>query len=187
MYIIFSVRIDHPVVAKLRDELGGRPRRIRMCDANAQRQKVSIAANAAYTIRVAVKVRDRRIDVWVGQELACISLAGDFDVPLFTLNAPDRIGFRSAMAGSVRIGLEKLPVFTQDGRVAAVQKNILDSREVRTLVAFHPFRKGEAIHFYRNGMTLYARNEDVTSELIDMIIAVADVVPICGTFAKKHR
>jgi hypothetical protein len=128
-----------------------------------------------------VKVGGKRIKVKVGEELACISLAGEFDVSLFTVNAPGRIGFRSMMAGNVRIGLERLPVFTQDGRVVAAQKKILDSREMRTLVAFHQFREGEAIHFYRNGILLYARNEDVTSELIGMIIAVGDALPICAT------
>jgi hypothetical protein len=175
------VRIDHPVVARLRAAFGGKPRRITLNDANTRRQRVSDASNTAYTIRISGKVGERRIKVSVGEELACISLAGDFEVPLFTLNAPDRMGFRSQRAGNVRIGLEKMPVFTQDGRVAAVQRNVLDSREMRTLVAFHPFREGEAIHFYRNGINLYTRNEDVTAELIGMVRAVADILPICGT------
>ena len=58
------------------------------------------------------------------------------------------------------------------------QQRVLDSKEMRTLVAFHGFREGEAIHFYRNVLVLYARNDDVTVELVSMVSAVANVVPI---------
>jgi len=124
--------------------------------------------------------------VEVGEELACVSVRGEFDVPLFTLNAPDRMGFRSKMAGNVGFGLEKLLMFTKDGRVATIQKSILDSREMRTLIALHPFREGEAMHFYRNAINLYARNEDITVDFIGMVSAVADVITVCGAERKKH-
>jgi hypothetical protein len=170
------VRIDHPVVARLRAAYGGKPTRVRTFDANARRQRVSIESNSAYSIRVAMTIGGRKIEVFVGDELACISVFGDFDMARFTLNAPDLIGFRSRSVGIVQIGPEKLPVFTEDGSISGIQKRVLDPKEMRTLVAFHSFREGEAIHFYRNGILLYARNEDVTEELILMLNALANTL-----------
>jgi hypothetical protein len=177
VYIIFCVRIDHPVAARLRVAFGGKAGRIKLFDANARRQRVSMATSTAYTICVAITVGGRRIKVFAGDELACVSLSGDFDVARFSLNAPDRIGHRSQRAGTVRIGPEKLDVFTEAGSITGMQKRVLDSKEMRTLIAFHSFREGEAIHLYRNGVLLYARNEDITPDLIGMLNALANVLP----------
>lgn len=123
-------------------------------------------------------VEGRKIHVYIGDELACISVFGEFDVPRFTVNAPDRAGFKSQRAGNVRIGVEKATIYTEDGTITEMQKRILDSKEMRSLVAFHRFREGEAIHFYRNVLVLYARNDDMTVELVAMVSAVAKAVPI---------
>jgi hypothetical protein len=123
-------------------------------------------------------VEGRKVHVDVGGELARISIFGEFDVPLLTVNAADRIGFKSQRAGNVRIGVETTTVYTSDGTITEVQKRILDSKEMRTLVAFRCFREGEAIHFYRNALVLYARNDDVTVELVAVVSAVANALPI---------
>jgi hypothetical protein len=123
-----------------------------------------------------MKVDGRRIQVYFGEELACIRLSGNFDTPIFTVNAPDYFG-QTKNAGKVQIGPEKLMLFSTDGNITGIQKRILDSQAMRTLVAFHSFRKGEAIHFYGNGICLYLRNEDVNAALIRMLNAVAYAAP----------
>jgi hypothetical protein len=168
------VRNDHSAVARLRVAYGGRRSRINLFDANARRQH---ASSTGYTDCVAIKIGSRRTKVYLGEELACISTLGNFDLPLLTVNAPDRMGFRSKEAGTVRIGPEKLTLFTEDGSIADIHKRVLDSKEMRTIIAFHSFREGEAIHFYRNGILLYARKDDVNTELIGMLNALANILP----------
>jgi len=69
----------------------------------------STQTGSGYTNRVAMKIGGRITEVYLGGELACISTSGEFDLPLFTVNAPDRMGFRTNYAGTVRIGPEKSP------------------------------------------------------------------------------
>jgi hypothetical protein len=166
------VRNDLPLVARLRAVYGGSVSRIDLYDANASRQR---ADSTRYTNRFLMKVDGRRIQVYFGEELACIRLSGNFDGPIFTVNAPDYFG-RTKNAGKVQIGPDRLILFSPDGNITDIQKRILDSKEMRTLVAFHSFRKGEAIHLYRNGLCLYLRNEDVNAALIRMLNAVAIAV-----------
>lgn len=173
-YILLPVRNDPPLVARLRAVYGGSLSRINLHDANASRQR---ANSTSYTSRFLTKVDGRRTQVYFGEELACIQLSGDFDLPLLTLNAPDHIGFRTKHAGTVHIGLEKLNVFSENGDLSDKQKQVLDSKQMRTLLAFHSFREGEAIHFFRNGLCLYLRAEDVTAALIRMLSAVANALP----------
>jgi hypothetical protein len=109
--------------------------------------------------------------------LACISVFAEFDVPRFTVNAADRCGFKSQRAGNVQIGPMTVEVFTEDGTLAEVQKHVLDSGEMRTFVTSHAFRSGEAMHFYRNALVLYARNEDIAPELVAKVNMVANIVP----------
>jgi hypothetical protein len=175
--MILPVRIDHPVAARLRVAYGGKPRRVKVFDANTRRQRVETTTSTAFTICVAMAVGGRKIKVLAGDELACISVHGDFDVTRFSLNEPNWIGHRSLRAGTVRIGPEKLDVFTEEGTITDTQKGVLNSKEMRTLIAFHSFREGESIHFYRNGVLLYARNEDVTTELIAMLCALTNSLP----------
>ena len=177
-YTISLVKIENPVVARLRSAYRARTSRVEHRDANARRQLASADTDFAYSIRVAMTVEGRKVHVYVGRELARISVFGEFEVPLFTLNAADRAGFKSQRAGSVRIGVETATVYTTDGTITEVQKRVLDSKEMRTLVAFRRFREGEAIHFYRNVLVLYARNDDVTVELVAMVSALANAVPI---------
>ncbi len=118
--------------------------------------------------------------MYVEEELACISVFAEFDAPRFTVNAADRSGFKSQRAGNVRIGAVTMEVYTEDGTIAEVQKRVLNSKEMRALVAFHPFRDGEAMHLYRNVLVLYARVDDVTPELVATVSAVANTVPITG-------
>jgi hypothetical protein len=171
------VRIKHPVAEELRRAFGARTSRIDLRDVNAGRQLVSAATNSAYSIRVAMIVADRKTQVYIGKELACISVFAKFDVPRFTVNAADRCGFKSQRAGNVQIGAVTVEVYTEEGTLAEVQKHVLNSEEMRTLVASHTFRSGEAMHFYRNVLVLYARNEDITPELVAKVNMVANIVP----------
>jgi hypothetical protein len=170
--------MDHPEIAKLKAAYRCKVSQITLRDANADRQSVSIPTGSAYAIRLAIKLGGRKTEVYVGDELACISTFGDFDLPRFTVNAPDRCGFRSESAGTVRVGVDKLAIFTEDGDISDVQSRVLDSQKMRTLIAFHSFREGEAIHFYRNCVVLYARKEDATPELIELMNALANALPI---------
>ncbi len=68
-------------------------------------------------------------------------------------------------------------VFTKDGVVTSSQNQILCSIELADLISTHPFRKGEALHFYRNALILYARDEDLSSLLVRRMVALAEVIP----------
>ena len=68
-------------------------------------------------------------------------------------------------------------MFTEDGTLADAHQRVLSSEEMRTLVTSHFFRSGEAMHFYRNVLVLYARNEDITPELVAKVNRVASIVP----------
>lgn len=158
----------------MRAVYGGSVSRINLYDANASRQR---AKSVRYTSRFLTRVEGRRTQVYFGEELACVHLSGVFDLPIFTLNEPSHTGHQSKNAGAVQIGPEKLTVFTEGGDMIGIQKQILDSKEMRTLLAFHSFREGEAIHFYRNSLCLYLRTEDVTAALMRMLNAVANALP----------
>ena len=172
-YTLFTVRNEHPLVARLRAVYGGSISRINLYDANASRQH---ANSARYTYRFLMRVDGRRIQVYFGEELACIRLTGNFALTILTVNSADYFG-QTKNAGTVHIGPAKLVVFCTGGNLTGIHKRILDSKEMRTLAAFHSFRKGEAIHFYRDALRLYLRNEDVNAAIIRMLNAVAKAVP----------
>lgn len=148
-----------------------------MRDANAKRQESSTETGSIYTGRLVFARAGRRIDIWANQELASVSILGEFDVPPFTVHSKNRSGFASFSVGEVRIGLFDYEVFTKDGVVTNAQDRLLRSVELANLISVHPFRKGEALHFYRNCLVLYARIEDISSELARRMVALAAIIP----------
>lgn len=161
----------------LKSELGGRVSSVQVRDGNARRQEVSREICTIYTSRLVFAQTRRRIEIVASQELACVSLLGEFDVPLFTVNAQDQCGFTSFSVGKVGIGSFDYEVFTKDGVVTNSQNRLLRSVELADLISVHPFRRGEALHFYRNRLVLYVRVEDLSSALVDCMVALAEIIP----------
>ncbi len=165
-------------IKALKVHLGGRMSSVNSYDANAARQIASPQGERPmYTNRLVVSYASRKIQILANEELGCVSVSGDFDVSPFTINAGDRIGFKSVFAGDVRMGPREYAVFTKDGRLTASQRNTLHFAEVATLIRSHRFRTGEALHFYRNGLILYVRKEDLSSELVFLLLALANSMP----------
>jgi hypothetical protein len=133
--------MDHPEITKLKSAYGRRILKTTLRDANADRQHVSVPTRSAYAIRLALKLDGRKTEVCIGNELARISTFGEFALPRITVNDSDRCGFRSKRAGTVRIGADMLALFTEDRSISDVQSCVLDSKEMRTLIAFHSFRR----------------------------------------------
>lgn len=161
----------------LKSQFGGRISSVQMRDANAKRQEASGETGFIYTSRLVFAERGRRIEIFASGELACISIPGEFDVPLFTVNSQDRGGFTSFSIGKVRIGSSDYEVFTKDGVATNSQNRLLHSVELAELISVHSFRRGEALHFYRNCLVLYARREDLSSVLVRRMVALAEVIP----------
>lgn len=161
----------------LKSEFGGRVSSVQMQDANARRQELSAETCATYTSRLTFAQTGRRVEVMASQELACVSVFGEFDVPLFTVNSQDRCGFTSFSIGKVGIGSFDYEVFTKDGVVTNSQNRLLRSVELADLISIHPFRRGEALHFYRNCLVLYVRAEDLSIELVRCMAALVEIIP----------
>lgn len=161
----------------LKSELGGRISSVQMRDANARRQEASRETGFIYTSRLGFAERGKRIEVFASGELACISIPGEFNVPFFTINSQDQCGFTSFSVGKVRFGSFDYEVFTKDGVITNSQNRILRSVELADLIPIHPFRRGEALHFYRNCLVLYARPEDLSRVLVRRMVALAEVIP----------
>lgn len=148
-----------------------------MRDANARRQEISAENYAIYTSRLAFFQTGRRIEIVVSQELGRISVFGEFDVPFFTVNSKDQSGFTSFSIGRVQIGSVDYEVFTKDGIITSAQNRLLRSIELAELFSGHQFKRGEALHFYRNGLVLYARSEDMSGMLVHRMVALAEIIP----------
>jgi hypothetical protein len=161
----------------LRAQFGGRSSSVQLRDANARRQEASTETCFIYTSRLVFVEGGKRIEVFASGELACISILGEFDVPLFTVNSPDRGGFTTFSIGQAMIGSSDYEVFTKDGNATNSQNRLLRSVELADLVSVHPFRRGEALHFYRNCLILYARVEDLSTVLVRRMVALAEVIP----------
>ena len=162
----------------LKSQFGGRVSSIQMQDANAKRQELSAEADFIYTGRLRFKHAGSGVEIAANQELACVSISGEFDVPFFTVNSQDRCGFSSLSIGKVKIGSLEYEVFTKDGVVTDSQSQLLRSVELTDLISLHPFRRGEAVHFYRNSLILYARVKDLSAPLVHRIIALAEIIPV---------
>jgi hypothetical protein len=163
---------------KLKSELGGRISYAQLRDANARRQELSEETDSIYTRRLTFTRSGRRIEIFASQELGCVRVYGEFDMPFFTVNSQDRSGFTSFSIGKVRIGSLDYEVFTKDGVVTNSQDRILRSTELADLISVHPFRIGEALHFYRNVLVLYARLEDFSTVLVDRMVVLAEIIPV---------
>lgn len=161
----------------LKSQFGGKVSSVQHRDANADRQESSAETGSIYTSRLVFTQAGRRTEIVANPELACISISGEFDVPLITVNAQDRCGFTSLSIGEVRIGSFDYEVFTKDGVVTDSQNQLLHSSQLTGLISVHPFRKGEALHLYRNCLGLYVRKEDLSTILVRRMIALADIIP----------
>lgn len=160
----------------LKSQLGGKLSSVQMRDANAERQRLSAQSNeAVYINRLAFSRAGLRIEVVTNQELARVSVFGEFNVPFFTVHSQDRGGFTSFPVGRIRIGSLDDEVFTRDGTITDAQYVVLRSAELAEVISAHQFRSGEALHFYRNGLVLYARVEDVSSILVRHMIMLAEI------------
>jgi hypothetical protein len=165
-------------INRLKAQFGGRISAVMLHDANVGRQSVASAVGRhLYTIRLILSQSGRKTEIVAGEELGRISTFGEFDMPRFTINAKDRIGFESASAGNVRIGMSVFEVFAEDGQLTSAQRKILRSTELAELTRYHQFREGEALHFYRNGIVLYVRREDLSAELVSLQVALASILP----------
>jgi hypothetical protein len=161
----------------LMSQLGGRISSVQARDANATRQEVSIEGGFVYTSRLAFLQGGRRIDIKTNQELGRISIFGQFDIPFFTIHSRDRSGFASSSIGEAQIGPFSYEIFAKDGVVTNAQSRLLHSAELADLISSHPFRKGEALHFYRNCLVLYVRVEDLSTVLVSSMVALAAIIP----------
>jgi hypothetical protein len=164
----------------LKSQFGGRVSSVQMRDANAERQELSRETGPIYTSRLVFRQAGRRIEIAANSEFGCVSISGDFDVPLLTVNGQDRCGFTSFSIGAVRIGSFDYEVFTKDGVATDSQNQLLHSSELAGLISIHPFRKGEALHFYRNRLILYVRREDLSAMLVRRMLALAEIIPAEG-------
>lgn len=167
---------------EIRSKLGGRVSSVNAYDANAARQIVSkFEAPPADTSRLVVTIDARKINVFANEKLGSVCIGGNFELPNFTINAPDRMGFKSVSAGVFKIGASEYAVFTRNGSLAVSQVDILKLAELVKLTEYHRFRKGDALHFYRNGLILYVREEDLSSELVFLLLALAARIPAVDT------
>ena len=161
----------------LKSQFGGRVSSVQVRDANAKRQELFSETGFIYTSRLAFAQTGRRIEILANKELGKVSIFGEFNVPFFTINSQDRCGFASLSIGKVRIGLIDYEVFAKDGVVTNSQSRLLHSVELADLISLHQLRRGEALHFYRNCLVLYARAEDLSSVLVRRMIALAEIIP----------
>jgi hypothetical protein len=164
-------------IKKWKTLFGGKISVVNVQDANAKRQDVSSGDSYIYSVRIIPAHTPRKVWILVSGELGCISIFGNFDIPHFTMVSKDRSGFSSFPAGNINIGQVSYPVFNENGIPTESQNQILLSVELRALIATHEFRRGEALHFYRNCIVLYVRKEDISSELLQRMVGLANIIP----------
>jgi hypothetical protein len=96
--------------------------------------------------------RGRRLEILSNTDYLRISVKGAFAWGPLTVNAEEKIGFSSKLAG-VQVGGH--PVYTIDGRVSSVQSSLLRDSVLRHFLTETTLQRGESLHFFNNSIALY--------------------------------
>jgi len=164
----------YPEILGLKARFGGRIAAANDSDPNAYRQESPSARRLPYTTRLVFTHTGMKVEVLANEALGCIRLHGTFDVSPFTINAADRIiGFRSVSAGRVQLGSHLYEVFTADGNISSVQREVLQSSQVTMLANEYEFRPGQALHFYSNMVIFYAARSALSAKLVELLGTLA--------------
>jgi hypothetical protein len=130
--------------------------------------------------RLRFTFRGRRVAVLANSTYAQVAASGTFASRPFTINAKQKVAFRSEFAELLSVHGEQYPVFTEDGRVSSDQNYVLSQRELASLVEWSGLEEGESLHFTRGEISFYLKqpDNDRISGAIDRVIELAEKVEI---------
>jgi hypothetical protein len=140
--------------------------------------ELEVLAGEPFSERLRITYRGRKVVVLANSDYVHGSTDGTFESRPFTINARQRVGFRSELAETLRVGGAQYPVFTEDGRVSSEQKSLLDRPELLSMVVRAGLQSGESLHFTKGEMGFYLKWDHTDSgrigALIGQIAALAE-------------
>lgn len=133
-----------------------------------------------FSRRLKFTCQGRKVTVLANNTYVHGAVSGTFASRPFTINAKQRVGFRSEFAEALSIGGERYPVFTEDGKVSSDQKHLLSRSELVSLVEQSGLREGESLYFTKGEIGFYLKrpDSDRTIGVVDRVIELARKVEI---------
>jgi len=130
--------------------------------------------------RLRFTYKGRKVTVLANNTYVHGAASGTFASRPFTINAKQRVGFRSEFADNLSVGGERYPVFTDDGEVSLEQKHLLSRPELMSLVERSRLQQGESLYFTKGEIGFYLKQPDTDrmSGVIDRVIELAGKVEI---------
>ena len=130
--------------------------------------------------RLTFTYKGRKVTVLANNTYARGAASGTFASRPFTINAKQKVVFRSEFADALFVGGERYPVYTEDGKVSSDQKYLLSRPELVTLVEQSGLREGESLYFTKGEIGFYLKRPDTDrmSGAIDRVIELAGKVEI---------
>jgi len=99
-------------------------------------------------------------------------------VAVLTVNAEEKIGYRSQYATTVRANGKEYPVFTENGSLSPEQATLLKRPELLALIKESDLQESESIHFTNGDLSFYLRSPTLgrITESIDRMIDLANQI-----------
>src|SRR5262249_49686358 len=97
-----------------------------------------------FSERLRFVYRERKVIVLANNIYVSVTVKGTFSNRPFTINAKQKLGFKSEFAENLLVGGEQYPIFTENAKVSSAQKLLLSQAELRFLIADAALREGES-------------------------------------------
>jgi hypothetical protein len=138
---------------------------------------LEVVSGEPLTERLKFTRRGRKVTVLANNAYVNGAATGTFASRPFTVNAKQKVVFRSEFADTLSVGTARYPVFTEDGKVSSEQRSFLGRPELLSLVAQAGFEEGESLYFTKGEIGFYLRrthDSEHVGRLIAQVIELAE-------------
>ncbi|HUA21744.1 MAG TPA: hypothetical protein VMU80_16960 [Bryobacteraceae bacterium] len=149
--------------------------------------ELELVSGEPLTEQLKLTHRERKVSVLANNAYIHGSAAGTFAGRPFTVNAKQRVVFRSEFADTLSVGAARYPVFTEDGKVSSEQRNLLGRPELLSLVAQVGLQEGESLYFTRGEIGFYLKPTGDSDRVGGLIAQVVELAEKVGTIEEGPK
>lgn len=133
-----------------------------------------------FSRRLQLTYEGRKVTVLENSVYANGIVKGTFASRPFSINAKQKTGFRSEYAGTLTLGRNQYPVFTETGKLSLDQEGLLSRPELASLVEECKLQEGESLYFTKGEIGFYLKQPtaDRVTRAIDRVIYLAGKVEL---------
>jgi hypothetical protein len=133
-----------------------------------------------FSQRLRCAYKERNVTVLENSAYANGAVKGTFASRPFSINAKQKVGFRSEYASTLTVGSRQYPVFAEVDKLSPDQERLIARPELVSLVEESNLQEGESLYFTRGEIGFYLKQPtaDRVSRVIDRAVDLAGKIEI---------